>query len=101
VRTDYIVAGAIVAVAALGLALYMRSRSTQAAARVEAQKRLGPVEHGECDSDRLFIAQKSAELANTPDFDPVRRGNLTGEITLRRAALAECERQATRRELLG
>lgn len=96
-NTEWIVAGLILLVAGVALAWYMRDRQKTAERRAELQKKIGPIEHVECDVYRNTIVEKSSELASTRN-DPLKEGNLRGEIAKATALRDECERQATRRE---
>lgn len=103
-RWEIITAVVIVLIALGGSILYLRARS---AARESKIKSLSPEdrklleEAPECDSYRLELARLRAELRATPDFDPLRRSNISGAIQLKEAELAECERSARRARLLA
>jgi hypothetical protein len=89
----------IVVLAGGGLWFYFSRRQIAAEQRATAQRRLGPVEHVECDAHRSVLAEKRGELARVQN-DPLRTSNIEGVIATEQTLLAECERQATRRELL-
>jgi hypothetical protein len=90
----------IVVLAGGGLWFYFARRRNEAEQRAERQRRLGPVEHVECDMHRSLLAEKRGELSRTQN-DPVKIGNLEGVIASTQTLLAECERQANRREALA
>lgn len=94
-------AGGIILLAFGGLGVYLWSRKVAAAKRAEkraADERRGiEVEHAACDVHRLFLVEKRLELARTQN-DPLREGNLRGEIARGAATLKECERIERRNE---
>ncbi len=102
-RTDYIVAGAILLVALGGVGLYLYSRRlAEQKKRAAIEKRIAsgqPIEHPLCDPHRSKLAAMRAELANVHN-DPLKEGNIRGAIAIEQAQLTECERTEARNELL-
>lgn len=81
---------------------YTRIQRAAETARLEKltpEDRAALEESPVCDPIRATLSRLRAELAATPDFDPVRRGNISGQIALNQAELTECERVERRNRL--
>lgn len=104
-KADYVIAGLILVVAFGGIGLYLYSRKLAAdkrqalvAKRAAADPKSIESGHTICDPIRLEIVKAEAELASI-QWDPVKSDNIRGFLNIKRAELAQCERQETRNEL--